>query len=169
MTKQFYKFVSNSLCLQFAIRYCHHQKKLLYRFLNLDFVKNVSKHPPQKKKWRGEILIILTWKVSRPIKGHIIFIFKQCVCQKICWHLIIPPPIHPRLLWWGRFKLCLRPGYLGVVRMLLLSECCCCQNVVVRMLLLSECMMETCMLLAGVSVHEYWWFQKKPLGWDWGL
>ena len=125
MTKQFYKFVSNSLCLQFAIRYCHHQKKLLYRFLNLDFVKNVSKHPPQKKKWRGEILIILTWKVPRPIKGHISFIFKQRVCHKIWWHLIIPP-VHPRLLGWGRFKPFLRPSYL--LLLLLLSECCCCQN-----------------------------------------
>ena len=30
---------------------------------------------------------------------------------KICWHLTCSPPIHPILLWRGRFKPCLRPGY----------------------------------------------------------
>ena len=32
----------------------------------------------------------------------------------------------------------------------------------------SDCMMETCMLLAGVRVHEHWWPQQKPLGWELG-
>ena len=54
---------------------------------------------------------------------------------KICWHLICSP-IHPRLLGRGRFKPCFEPGYF--------------------LLQLSNCMMETCMLLAGVRVHEHW-------------
>ena len=45
-------------------------------------------------------------------------------------------PIHPRLLGKGRFKPCFKPGYF--------------------LLQLSNCMMETCMLLAGVRVHEHW-------------
>ena len=31
-----------------------------------------------------------------------------------------------------------------------------------------NCMMETCMLLAGARVHEHWWPQFVPLGWEWG-
>ena len=60
-----------------------------------------------------------------------------------------PPPIHPRLLRWGRFKPCFGPGYF--------------------LLQLSNCIMETCMLLAGVRVHEHWLPQWKPLGWEWGF
>ena len=43
-------------------------------------------------------------------------------------------PIHRRLLGRGRFKPCLRPSFF--------------------LLQLSHCMMETCMLLAGVMVDE---------------
>ena len=45
-------------------------------------------------------------------------------------------PIHPWLLGQGWFKPCFEPGYF--------------------LLLLTNCMMETCMLLAGVRVHEHW-------------
>ena len=57
---------------------------------------------------------------------------------KICWHLTCSP-IHTRLLGRDRFKPCVRPGYF--------------------LLQLSDCMMETCMLLAVVRVHEQWWPQ----------
>ena len=54
---------------------------------------------------------------------------------------LLPPPhmgpIQPRLLRWSRFKPCLGPGYF--------------------LLWSSDCMLETCMLLAGVMVHEHWW------------
>ena len=45
-------------------------------------------------------------------------------------------PIHLKLLGQSRFKPCLGPGYV-----LLQSK---------------DYMMETCMLLAGVRVHEHW-------------
>ena len=54
----------------------------------------------------------------------------------------------PRLHARGRFKPCLGPGYF--------------------LLRLSDCMMDTCMLLAVVRVHEHWWPQLTPLGWEWG-
>ena len=57
---------------------------------------------------------------------------------KVCCHLICSPIQH-RLLRPGRFKSSFRPGYF--------------------LLQLSNCMMETCMLLAGVRVHEHWWPQ----------
>ena len=47
-----------------------------------------------------------------------------------CWH-----PIHLRNLRQSRFKPCLGPGYFQKQ--------------------LSDCMLETCMLLAGVRVHEH--------------
>ena len=49
----------------------------------------------------------------------------------------------------GKFKPCFRAGYF--------------------LLQLSEYMMGTCMLLAGVRVHEHLWHQYKPLGWEWGF
>ena len=52
---------------------------------------------------------------------------------KICWHLICYP--HHPILMQGRFKPCFGPGYF--------------------LLQLSNCIMETCMLLAGVRVHEH--------------
>ena len=56
-------------------------------------------------------------------------------------------PIHPRLLGPGKFKPCFSPSYF--------------------LLQLSDCMMEACMLLAVVRVHEHWWLQLNPLG-EWG-
>ena len=47
----------------------------------------------------------------------------------------------------SKFKPCLGPGYF--------------------LLQLSDCMMEACMLLAVVRVHEHWWLQLNPLG-EWG-
>ena len=33
----------------------------------------------------------------------------------------------------------------------------------------SGCMMETCMLLTVVRVHEHWWPHWKPSGWEWSF
>ena len=55
---------------------------------------------------------------------------------KICWHMIAHP-IQPRLLLeQRRFKPCLVLAYILVQS--------------------SHCMLEACMLLAGVRVHELW-------------
>ena len=55
---------------------------------------------------------------------------------------MMEPPFHPRLFWQSRSNPCLRPGFF--------------------LLQLQDCMLETCMLLAGLRVHELWWPQKKP-------
>ena len=47
---------------------------------------------------------------------------------------LITPPIHPRFIARGRLKPCLRSGYF--------------------LLWLSDCTMETCVLMAGVRVHQ---------------
>ena len=70
--------------------------------------------------------------------------FNQILCQiNKNWTLKLKcpihprhSPIHPRHFWQGRFKTCFGPSYF--------------------LLQLSNCMMETCMLLAGVRVHEHW-------------
>ena len=49
--------------------------------------------------------------------------------------------IHPRLLGWSRFKHFPRHAYFIL------------QGV--------DCGLETCMLLAGVKVHEIWWPRKS--------